>query len=99
VSGGVGQPKRHHQILIEAISGTESSLEDIFFMDLDLMITLSKINLGEHLRSNQLINKKINARQCIFFLDNHRIEWSVIDTHTHCLILLLLHKESEATPW
>jgi hypothetical protein len=38
VSGGIGQTKRHHQILINTVSGGESSLWDIFFTDLDLMI-------------------------------------------------------------
>jgi hypothetical protein len=45
VSGGVGQTKRHHQILIKTILGGESSLWDIFFMDLDLMIARAKVNL------------------------------------------------------
>jgi hypothetical protein len=39
VRGGVGQPEKHHQTLIEAISGGESDFENIFFMDLDLMIS------------------------------------------------------------
>jgi hypothetical protein len=38
VSGGIGQTKRHHQILINTVSGGENSLWDIFFTDLDLMI-------------------------------------------------------------
>jgi hypothetical protein len=38
VKGGVGQTKRHHQILIKTVLGGESSLWDIFYMDLDLMM-------------------------------------------------------------
>jgi hypothetical protein len=45
VSGGVGQTKRHYHILIKAVSGQESSLRDIFFTDLDLMIARMKVNL------------------------------------------------------
>jgi hypothetical protein len=45
VSGGVGQPARHDQILIETVSSGKSSIRDIFFTYLDLMITRSKINL------------------------------------------------------
>jgi hypothetical protein len=45
VSGGIGQTKRHHQILIKILSGGESSLWDIFFTDLDLMIAKMKVNL------------------------------------------------------
>jgi hypothetical protein len=45
VSGGVGQTKRHHQILIKTISSGESSLWDIFFTYLDLMTARAKVNL------------------------------------------------------
>jgi hypothetical protein len=81
----------------ETVSSGESSLQNIFFTDLDLMITRSKIKLQEHLRSNQLIEQKVNAGQWILVLHSHRIEWSVIDAHTKYHILL--HKESRTTPW
>jgi hypothetical protein len=55
VSGGIGQPESHLHILIEAISGGESSPENIFFMNVDSIITQSKINLGEYLCFDQLI--------------------------------------------
>jgi hypothetical protein len=89
VCGDIGQPERHHQLLIKTISGGESSLGDIFFMDLDLMITRSKINLRKYLCSYHLIKQEINTGQWILVLHSHRIEWSVIDTHTQCLVLLL----------
>jgi hypothetical protein len=55
VSGGVGQPEWHHKILIKTVLSGESSLRNVFLMDPELMITWSKINLWEHLCSNQLI--------------------------------------------
>jgi hypothetical protein len=61
VSGGTGQPEGHQQILIEVISGGESIFGNIFFKDPYLMITQSKINLGEHMHSIQLIKQKINV--------------------------------------
>jgi hypothetical protein len=61
VNGGIGQTKRHHQILIKTVSGGESSLWDIFFTDLDLMIARIKVNLQKDLRSTQLIKQEINA--------------------------------------
>jgi hypothetical protein len=45
VSGGIGQPKGHHQILIVTIMGGESSLWDTFIMDLNLMVARAKVNL------------------------------------------------------
>jgi hypothetical protein len=79
MSGGIGQTKRHHQILIETVSGGESSLWDIFFTDLDLMLARMKVNLRKDLRSNQLIKQEINAGQWILVLHGHCVEWSIID--------------------
>jgi hypothetical protein len=45
------QPKRHHKILIETISCSESRLGYIFDMNLDLVTARAEINLGEHLGS------------------------------------------------
>jgi hypothetical protein len=61
MSGGVGQPKGYYQILIETVSGGETSLCNIFFTDLNLMIARMKVNLLENLCSNQLIEQEINA--------------------------------------
>jgi hypothetical protein len=35
----IGEPKRYNQILIQPVPGGESGLRNIFWMDLDLMIT------------------------------------------------------------
>jgi hypothetical protein len=88
VSGGVGQNKRHHQILIKTVSGGESSLWDIFFTDLDLMIARAKVNLQKDLCSNQLIEQEINVEQWIFVLHGYYVEWSIIDTKPLGLVLL-----------
>jgi hypothetical protein len=45
------QPKRHHKVLIETISSSESRLGYIFSTNLDLVIAGAEINLGEHLCS------------------------------------------------
>jgi hypothetical protein len=88
VSGGVGQTKRHHQILIKTISGGESSLWDIFFMDLDLMIARMKVNLQKGLCSNQLIEQEVNTGQWIIVLHGYYDEWSIIDAQPLGLVLL-----------
>jgi hypothetical protein len=97
VSGGIGQPERHNQIFTNVISGRESHLQDIFFMNFDLMITRPMINLGKHFSTHKLIEQEVDAGQWVLVLDYHRIEWSIIDTQTQRMILLL-HKESRTTP-
>jgi hypothetical protein len=97
VSGGISQFKRHNQIFIKTVSGRESHLQNIFFTNLDLIITRLKINLGEHLSTCQLIEQEVDAWQWVPVLDCHCIEWSTIDTRSQCLVLLL-HKESGIAP-
>jgi hypothetical protein len=98
VSRGVGQTKRHHQILIKTVSGGESSLWNIFFTDLDLMIARAKVNPQKDLCSNQLIEQEINAGQWILVFHGYYVEWSIIDTQPMGLVLLR-HKDSRATTW
>jgi hypothetical protein len=88
VSGGIGQTKRHHQILKKTVLGGESSLWDIFFTNLDLMIAKTKVNLRKDLRSNQLIKQEVNAGQWILVLHGYCVEWSVIDAQPLGLVLL-----------
>jgi hypothetical protein len=88
VSGGVGQTKRHYQILIKTVSAGESSLWDIFFTNLDLMIARMKVNLREDLCSNQLIEQEINAGQWILVLHGYSTEWPIIDAQPLGLVLL-----------
>jgi hypothetical protein len=98
VSRGIGQTKRHHQILIKTVSGGQSSLWDIFFTDLNLRIARTKVNLQKGLCSNQLIEQEINVGQWILVLHGYCVEWSIIDTQLLGLVLLR-HKDSRATPW
>jgi hypothetical protein len=88
VSGGISQTKRHHQILIKIVLGGESSLWDIFFTNLDLMIAKTKVNLRKDLRSNQLIEQEVNAGQWILVLHGYCVEWCVIDAQPLGLVLL-----------
>jgi hypothetical protein len=41
----IGESKRHNQILIQLIPGGEGSLRDVFWTDLDLMVTRMEIDL------------------------------------------------------
>jgi hypothetical protein len=74
--GGVtiGKLKWHDQVLIQPIPSWECSLRDVFWTDLDLMITRMKIYLGEYLCTDQLIKQDINTREWIFVLDSDSIQ-------------------------
>jgi hypothetical protein len=45
----IGESKQHNQILIQPIPGGEDSLRDVFWMDLDLMVTQTEIDLQKRM--------------------------------------------------
>jgi hypothetical protein len=49
-------------------------------MDLDLMITQMKIDLGEDLSTDKLIKENVDVGQMIFILDGDDIQRPVINT-------------------
>jgi hypothetical protein len=76
----IGKSKRHNQILVQPVPCGESSLRDIFQMDLDLMITRTEIDLGKDFSTGKLIEENVNVRQRIFVLDGDGIQESVVNT-------------------
>jgi hypothetical protein len=78
ICGSIGKSKRHDQILIQPIPSRECSLRDVFRMDLDLMITRTKIYLGEDLCTDQLIKQDINTRKWILVLDGDNVQRPII---------------------
>jgi hypothetical protein len=57
----IGESKRHNQVLIQPAHDGEGSFRDVFWMDLDLMITQMEINLGEDFSTGKLIKQNIDA--------------------------------------
>jgi hypothetical protein len=76
----ISESKRYNQILIQLIPDGEGSLRNIFRVDLDLMITRTKINLGKDFNTSKLIEKDVDAMQWIFVLDGDGIPRPVINT-------------------
>jgi hypothetical protein len=73
-----GEPKRHNQILIQLIPGGESGLRNVFWADLNLMITRMKIDLGKDFCTGKLFKKNVDAGQWIFVLDGDDIQRPVV---------------------
>jgi hypothetical protein len=76
----IGESKRHNQIPIQLIPGGKGGLGNVFRMDLDLMITRTKIDIGKEFNTNKLIEKNVDTRQMIFILNGDGIQGSVINT-------------------
>jgi hypothetical protein len=76
----IGDSKRHNQILIQPIHGRECSLGNVFWTNLDLIITRMKIDLGEEFSTGKLIKKNVDAGQRVFVLDSDGIQRPVINT-------------------
>jgi hypothetical protein len=76
----IGESKRHNQISIQHILGGEHSLRNIFWMDLNLGITRTKIDLEKDFSTGNLIEKNVDAGQWIFVLYGDGIQRSVVNT-------------------
>jgi hypothetical protein len=93
VSWGIRETKRHYQELVKIIMSGESGFRNVTRSNFDLMITRTKVNLGEDFGSSQLIKKNIDSGKRIFVLDGDCIEQSVIHTHSQATIFLFDEKE------
>jgi hypothetical protein len=80
IGWGIGETKGHHQEFVKTITGGESSFSNVTRSNFDLVVTRTKIDLGENFGSSQLIKKNINSGKRIFVLDGYDIERSVIHT-------------------
>jgi hypothetical protein len=74
VGWGICETKGHHQELVKTITSGESSFRNVTRSNFDLVVTRTKIDLGENFDSSQLIKKNIDSGKRIFVLDGHYIE-------------------------
>jgi hypothetical protein len=97
VGWGIRETKGHYQELVKTVMSGEGGFRNVTRSNLDLMITRTKVDLGENLGSSQLIKKNIYSGMRIFVLDGDCIEWSVIHTHSQATIFLF-DEQGGATP-
>jgi hypothetical protein len=97
VGWGIRETKGHHQELVKTITCGESSFRNVTRSNFDLVVTRTKIDLGENFSSSQLIKKDIDSGQRIFVLDGHCIERSIINTQPEVTIFLF-DKKSVSHP-
>jgi hypothetical protein len=69
VGWSIRETKGHYQELVKTITSGESSFRNVTRSNFYLMITRTKVDLGENLGSSQLIKKNIDSRKKIFVLD------------------------------
>jgi hypothetical protein len=69
VGWGICETKGHHQELVKTITSGESSFWNVTRSNFDLVVTRTKIDLGENFGSSQLIEKNIDSGKRIFVLD------------------------------
>jgi hypothetical protein len=88
VGCGIRETKRHYQELVKTVTSGESGFRNVTRSNFDLMITRTKVDLGENFGSSQLIKKNIDSGKRIFVLDGDYIERSVIHTQSQATIFL-----------
>jgi hypothetical protein len=76
----IGESKWHNKILVQPIPDREGSLRDIFWMNLDLMITWMEIDLGKDSCTGKLIKENVDVGQWILVLNDDDIQRPVVNT-------------------
>jgi hypothetical protein len=97
VGWGIRESKGHYQELVKTITSGESSFRNVTRSNFDLMVTRTKVDLGENFGSSQLIKKNIDSGKRIFVIDGDCIERSVIHTQPQATIFLF-DEQSGTTP-
>jgi hypothetical protein len=75
----------------------ESSFRNVTRSNFDLVVTKTKIDLGENFGSSQLIKKNIDSGKSIFVLDGYCIKRPIINKQPQATIFLF-DKHSGTTP-
>src|SRR5882762_5634460 len=85
----IGQAKGHNQVLECAIACAEGGKPLVAFHNADVVVTGTKINLGEYFGRPQLIKKVANKWKRVSVPPSEPIELAVVDTESERPILLL----------
>jgi hypothetical protein len=95
VCWGIHETKGHYQEIVKTVTSGESGFRNVTRPNFDLMITRTKVDLGENFGSRQLIKKNIDSRIRIFVLDGECIERSVIQTQSQATIFFLTNRAGQ----
>jgi predicted oxidoreductase len=95
VGWGICETKGHHQELVKTITNGESSFRNVTRSNFDLVVTRTKIDLGENFGSSQLIKKNINSGKMIFILDGYYVERSVVNAQPQATIFFLTKRAGQ----
>ena len=86
---GIGESKGHDLELIVTIAGTECSLLNVILVDSNLVVSPSKVNLGENGCSLKSVNQVINEGNRKSVLLGDLVKCTVVNAHLKFSILLL----------
>jgi hypothetical protein len=78
------------------IAGSEGSFLHIIWMNVDLIISPMKINLGEYLGMVESVQEVINQGNGELILDGDLVECSIVNAHAQASILFL-HEDDWGT--
>src|SRR3954462_10837029 len=93
----IDKAERHDSIFIRTKACSECCLGNIFFTNANLMITHTKVKLGEHFSTFKLLKKLIDVGKWVLVLDCLLVQWTVVDAKS-VRTILLLDKKNTTTP-
>src|SRR3954466_12643201 len=93
----IDKAERHGSIFIRTKACSECCLGNIFFTNSNLMITHTKVKLGENFSTFKLLEKLTDVGKWVLVLDSLLVQWTVIDAKS-VRAILLLDKKNTTTP-
>jgi hypothetical protein len=87
--GSIGKTKWHDLVLKVAVASAERGLLNVIFMDPDLVVARTEIDLGEDLGAMELVGEVINEGDGESVLDGDGIQGTIINAHAEFAALLL----------
>ena len=93
---GVGEAKGHDGVLKVAIPGTKGRLGYVIGVDANLVITMAKVDLGEHRGPVEAVKELINAWERVAVLNSDVVKATVVDAQAKGAILLADKEDGRA---
>src|SRR6184192_4328173 len=97
-SWGICESEGHDFVLIMTISCAKSHFLDVIFVNADLIVSPTKVNLGEDLCTLKSVNEVIDEGDGKSVLLGDLVEGSIVDAHAQ-LPILLLDENDRSTIW
>ena len=87
-AGSIAEAERHNESLVVAVSRLECGLVDVFFEDLDLVVSAFELDLGEEFGATKPVEEIVDSGKRVSILYGLLVERTIVVADAQCAILL-----------